>query len=119
MRAARALDGDYVQQIGISGTNFMPLPIAFRTMLADRRLDKLLEADVARGGLARENVAREGVIPRLRHRMRVPDEGTTLLVDYRGISPWPHRHIAGHGLYTRRKWLPFHCREIASRFYGS
>lgn len=108
LRARKALDGDYVQQIGISGTNFMPLPLAMRTLLADWRLDKLLEYDVAR----------ESILTRLRHGQRVPDEGTTLLVDYQGIHPRVYRHIAGHGLYTRRKWLPFHCREIAERFYG-
>lgn len=108
-RARRALDGDYVQQIGISGTNFMPLPVAVRTLLADWRLDKLLEREVDR----------EWIVARLRHGTRVPDEGTTLLVDYDEINPWLHRHIAGHGLYTRRKWLPFHCREIAERFYGN
>lgn len=107
-RARRALDGDFVQQVGICGTNFMPLPIAVRTLLADRRLDKLLEAEVAD----------EGVFQRLRHGVRTHDAGTSLLVDYAKISPWLHRHIAGHGLYTRRRWLPFHCREIAERFYG-
>jgi len=108
LRARKALDGDYIQQIGISGTNFMPLLLAVRTLLADWRLDKLLEHDLAR----------ESILARLRHGTRVPDEGTTLLVDYQGIHPRVYRHLAGHGLYTRRKWLPFHCREIAERFYG-
>lgn len=107
MRARKALDGDYVQQIGISGTNFMPLPFAIRTLLADWRLDKLLEADVVH----------ENIISRLRRATRVPDEGTTLLVDYTEINRWVTRHILGHGLYTLRKWLPFHCQEIARRFY--
>ncbi len=108
LRARKALDGDYIQQIGIAGTNFMPLPLAARTLLADWRLDKLLEA----------NVDRDSIIARLHYATRVPDEGTTLLTDYTEISPWLVRNIAGHGLYTRRKWLPFHCREIAKRFYG-
>lgn len=107
LRARKALDGDYVQQLGIAGTNFPPLPIAVRTLLADYRLDKLLEDDIDR----------ESIVARLHHATRVPDEGTTLLVDYDEISPWLVRNIAGHGLYTRRKWLPFHCREIAERFY--
>jgi len=106
LRARQALDGDYVQQLGIAGTNFPPLPIAVRTLLADYRLE-LLEDDLAR----------ESIVARLHHATRVPDEGTTLLVDYGEISPWLVRNIAGHGLYTRRKWLPFHCREIADRFY--
>ena len=109
LRACNARDGDYVQQIGIAGTNFIPLPIAVRTLLADWRLDQLLEQDVPP----------EGIIARLHHATRVPDEGTTLLVDYAEVSPWPNRHLAGHGLYTLRKWLPFHCHEIASHFYGT
>ncbi|MEM8943748.1 MAG: hypothetical protein AAGD11_01085 [Planctomycetota bacterium] len=108
MRACQALDGDYVQQIGISGTNFAPLPIAVRTLIADWRLDRLLETDVVP----------ENIIARLRRAMRVPDEGTTLLVDYTEISPWVTRHIFGHGLYTLRKWLPYHCQQIAASFYS-
>ena len=107
MRARKALDGDYVQQIGISGTNFMPLPIAVRTFVTDWRLRNLLEKEVVR----------ENIIRRLRRATRVPDEGTTLLVDYTKINPWVIRHILGHGLYTLRQWLPFHCQEIAKRFY--
>ncbi len=109
LRLRKALDGDYVQQIGIAGTNFPPLPIAVRTLLADWRLDQLLEG----------NVPSESIIARLHHGARVPDEGTTLLADYTEISPWLVRNIAGHGLYTRRKWLPFHCAEIAERLYGA
>ena len=109
MRARKAMDGDYVQQLGISGTNCMPLPLAPRTLLADWRLDTYLEHDVAF----------EWIFTRLGHGKRVPDEGTTLLVDYQGIHPRVYRHLAGHGLYTRRKWLPFHCREIAARFYDA
>ncbi len=108
LRALRAKDGDYVQQIGIAGTNFIPLPIAVRTLLADRRLHELLQHDIPR----------EAIVPRLYQRLRVPDEGTTLLVDYSKVDWRPHRHLFGHALYTRRKWLPFHCGEIAERFYG-
>ena len=108
LRLRKALDGDYIQQIGIAGTNFPPLPIAVRSLLADWRLDQLLE----------KSVPRESIIARLHRAARMPDEGTTLLADYTEISPWLVRNIAGHGLYTRRKWLPFHCGEIAERFYG-
>lgn len=103
-----ATDGDYVQQIGIAGSNIAPNPLAVRTFLADWRLDKLLE----------HGVPRESLLTRLKHGVRVPHDGTTLLVDYpteQGI----HRHGAGHAVYTRRKWLPLHCREVAQRFYAS
>jgi len=107
--ALRAADGDYIQQIGISGTNFPPLPIAPRALLADWRLNKILEREVAR----------ESIITRLRHGTRIPDTGTTLLVDYQGFKPFVLQNLAGHALYTRSQWLPFHCQQIAERFYGS
>jgi len=103
-----AKDGDFVQQIGIAGTNFLPNPLAVRTLTADWRLDQFLERDLAR----------EWLFTRLSHGVRVPDEGTTLLVDYQGIKGSVHHHLAGHALYTRQKWLPFHCREVVERFYG-
>ena len=106
-RVYHAKDGDYVQQFGIAGTNLVPCPLAVRTFWADWRLDQLLEQDVKD----------EWIVERLRRAKRVSDEGTTLLVDYTEISRWLHQHLAGHAMYTRRKWLPFHCREIAQRLY--
>ncbi len=106
-RLLGAIDGDFVHQIGVSGSNCMPNPCAVRTLMADWRLDKFLE----------RNITRENYFSRLAHGTRVPDEGTTLLVDYNKIERGVHRHFAGHALYTRRKWLPFHCRQVAERFY--
>ncbi|MCG8448073.1 MAG: hypothetical protein MI725_00650 [Pirellulales bacterium] len=108
-RALSAAAGDYVQQFGIAGSNLAPAPFALRTFLADWRLNKFLERDIPR----------ERLIKRLGRRQRVPDAGTTLLVDYSEVESGVHQHLAGHALYTRRKWLPFHCREIAKRFYRS
>ncbi len=102
-----AADGDYIQQIGIAGSNLPPNFLAVRTLIADWRLDKFLESDLPR----------ERLLTRLAHGTRVPDEGSALLVDYPAIESGVHRHLAGHAVYTRRKWLPFHCREIAARFY--
>jgi hypothetical protein len=108
-RMLSGVDGDYIQQTGISGTNLAPNPLAARTFLADWRLDKFLERDVPR----------ESVLKRLEHGTRVPDEGVTLLVDYERDEGGIHYHLLGHALYTRRKWLPMHCREVAVRFYGA
>ncbi|MCH7752479.1 MAG: hypothetical protein IH898_10040 [Planctomycetes bacterium] len=108
-RMLSAVDGDYVQQIGISGSNLAPNPLALRTLAADWRLDKFLERDVPR----------ERLLTRLKHGTRVPDEGTTLLVDYERDEGGIHHHLLGHAVYTRRKWLPLHCREVAARFYGA
>jgi hypothetical protein len=107
-RMLDAVDGDYVQQIGIAGSNLAPNPLAVRTFLADWRLDAILERDVPR----------ERLLTRLKHGTRVPDEGTTLLVDYEVEEGLP-RHMCGHAVYTRLKWLPLHCREVAARFYGA
>jgi len=107
-RLLAATDGDYVQQIGISGTNFAPVPFAPRTLLADWRLDRFLEQDLPR----------ERLVTRLSHGKRVPDAGTTLLVDYGELPTRVYQHLAGHAHYTRRRWLPFHCDQIVERFYG-
>lgn len=106
-RLLAAVDGDYIQQLGIAGSNLAPNLFAVRTLMADWRLDKFLERDVAREGF-RTRVARG---------TRVPDEGATLLVDYTEIEQGIRNHLAGHAVYTRRKWLPFHCLQVAEQFY--
>jgi hypothetical protein len=107
--AFSAKHGDYVHQVGIAGTNVMPLPLAVRTYLADQRLRYVLQSDATWQDLWK-NFA---------HGQRVPDEGPTLLVDYHdaGWDFW--RHLWGHGAYTRRCWLPFHVDQISQRFYGN
>lgn len=99
--------GDYIQQVGIAGTNFPPLPIALRTFLADWRLGSLLQRNL--GGWLRS---------RLKHGMRVHEEGTTLLVDYDDPHWLPWMHVLGHAPYTRSHWLPLHCELAAEHFYG-
>ena len=101
-----ATDGDYVQQFGIAGTNLMPAGVALRSWLADLRLARLLQP-----GLRRRDLP-----SRLKTGQRIPDEGETLLVEYPD-SP-AARQLAGHGIYTRLTWLPFHAAEVARRFYG-
>ncbi|MCH5373792.1 MAG: hypothetical protein JJ992_07440 [Planctomycetes bacterium] len=105
---AGAVDGDYIQQWGIAGTNLTPNIFSWRSWLADVRLGRLLQSGVRRGDLWH----------RLRAGVRVADEGLTLLVDYGPMKePFP-LNFAGHAVYTRLRWLPFHAREIARRFYG-
>ncbi len=100
--------GDYVQQLGIAGTNLLPNPLSYRALLADLRLGRLLQAGIRRRDLP----------SRLRHGMRVPDEGTTLLVDYGLPRCNVVQHLAGHGVYTRPEWMLFHAEETARRLYG-
>ncbi len=103
-----AAGGDYIQQIGIAGTNFAPHFFAWRTCRAEAKLNRLLQPDLRRRDLA----------ARLALGMRIPSEGQTLLVDYgpQGINL--ARHIAGHAVYTRREQMLFHTEETARRFYG-
>ena len=102
-----AADGDYVQQCGIAGTNIMPSLFSWRSWLADRRLNAVLQKDVNAHDLPRNLGAGR----------RVPDEGTTLLVDYGPATGGLPEHVAGHAVYTRSEWLLFHAEEIARRFY--
>jgi hypothetical protein len=102
-------DGDFIQQLGIAGTNFPPLPIAWRTFLADRRLRTLFE----------RGLAPEWIRTRLKRGVRVHHEGTTLLMDYADPDRSPHRHLFGHAPYTRSRWMALHCELIAEHFYSS
>lgn len=102
-----AADGDYVQQLGIAGTNVAPSIFSWRAWLADRRLHRLLQAESV------QNPTME----RFRAGTIVPEEGTTLLVDYGKPNGDIAQHHAGHAVYTRKEWLLFHAEEVTRRFY--
>jgi hypothetical protein len=104
-----ATHGDMIQQLGIAGTNVSPGILAWRAWLANRRLARLLHSDLRPRDLIRNYSCG----------LRVPDEGTTLLVDYRNAAGRPETKIAGHAVYTRRDWLLFHAEEVCRRFYES
>jgi len=101
-----ATDGDYIQQLGIAGTNLAPAGFAWRLWLADWRLGRLLQPGIRQRDL----------LQRLKIGQRVPHEGETLLVEY-PAGP-EARELAGHAIYTRLCWLPYHATEVARRFYG-
>jgi hypothetical protein len=107
-RMLRADEGDYVQQLGIAGSNLPPLPVAMRTFVADRRMRRLVE----------RGLEPEGLLARISRGMRVPAEGTTLLVRYADPACAPWRHLFGHAAYTRSRWLPLHCELAAKSFYS-
>jgi hypothetical protein len=107
-RVLRAADGDYVQQLGIAGTNAMPSVLAWRAWLADRRLHRLLQSE-----------AEDALMERFQAGAIVPDEGTTLLVDYGPLPGGLAAHHAGHAVYTRKEWMLFHAEEVARQFYAS
>lgn len=105
---SRAADGDYLHQIGIAGTNTPLNVLGWRTMLADLRLNALLQP-----GIRRRDIFR-----RLRCGMRVAQSGTTLLVDYGELQGHMFRHIVGHAVYTYEAWLPFHASLVTRELYG-
>ncbi len=100
--------GDHVQQLGIAGTNISPNLLAFRTWLADRRLNRFLQPGFPLWELRQ----------RFALGMRVATEGATLLVDYGPQEGSVLEHFAGHAVYTDLRWLPFHCERIVDQFYG-
>ncbi len=106
-RAAQGDYGDYIQQTFVAGTDLLPNLLNWRARRADRELHQLLEP----GHRKRDLWERIKVGP------RVAADGTTLLVDYTHGDPQGARQLAGHGVYTTIRWLPFHAREIAARFY--
>jgi hypothetical protein len=104
-----AAGGDYIQQIGIAGTNFTPHPLAWRTWRSEMALNAILQPDLGLRDLA----------SRLTIGMRIPSEGQSLLVNYAGEDPSLASSIAGHAVYTRREFMLFHAEEIARRFYDA
>jgi hypothetical protein len=104
----RATHGDAIQQLGIAGSDVPPGLFAWRSRLAEGRL----------AGLLQSSIRRRDLVNNLSCGMRVPAEGTTLLVDYRDADGSMESQIAGHAVYTGRAWLLFHAEEICRRFYG-
>jgi len=104
-----AAGGDYVQQLGIAGTNSVPSVFAWRAGWAERRLGRLVQPERDNGPSPEPFCA--GAI--------VPDEGTTLLVDYGEPGGTIAQHHAGHAVYARKRWLLFHAEEIVRRFYAA
>jgi len=104
-----AESGDLIQQLGIAGTNFAPTPLIWRTWLADRRLNRLLQ----------RRLRPRRFRTRLEAGMRVHEDGTTLLVDYGLSGGHLGQHLAGHAVYTRPEWLLFHAEEVVRRLYGT
>lgn len=104
-----AQGGDYVQQLGIAGTDFAMFGFAWREWIVESRIRRMFEP----------RVRRRDLLKNLKQGRRVSADGTTLLVDYWDPAEAWHRKLFGHGVYTCRQWLPFHLREITRRFYGT
>lgn len=99
--------GDFMQQVAIAGTDTPPSPLVWRSWFADRRLARLFEPGSA-----------DELPRRLETGARVPDCGTTLLVDYGNCHGTPAEHLAGHAVYTRQEWLLFHAERTVQHLYA-
>lgn len=100
--------GDYVQQIGVLGSDILAL--SGRDRQINRRLDDFLEVGL---DLRRWQAA-------LREKRRVSPFGLTLLVDYGdggGRFPNAQRTLFGHGVYTRFDAMLFNFRQIGLELY--
>ena len=100
----QASAGDYVQQLGIAGSNTPPAVWMWRAWLADRRLNALLQP--------REYGAAT-LWSRINSGIRTAESGRTLLVDYGPPRGGIEEHLAGHAVYTQAAWLPFHVEQCA------
>jgi hypothetical protein len=102
-----ATEGDYIQQLGIAGTNVPPGILSWRNFLADRRLNRLLQ----------RNLRLRDLHERLKLGMRVPEQGVTLLCEYGMPTGNIARHHAGHAVYTQLHWLLFHAEQTCAYMY--
>ena len=98
--------GDYVQQFGVAGSNFSS-PLHWPMWTADRQLAAHLSP--ALPWLK--------IVKRVRIGMRVPEEGHTLLCDYRRPPGQWLRDLMGHGVYTHCDLILFHTEQIARCLY--
>ena len=96
--------GDYVQQLGVAGTNLTPYLPAWRSWVAESRFRRLLE----------RGIRRRDTLDRLRIGQRVPAEGNTILVEYPDDEGRETEQMFGHAVYTRSDWLAFHAQQLAA-----
>jgi hypothetical protein len=90
-------DGDYVQQIGIDGSDTLATTSEHKEI--NRKLDKLL-------GIGNDN---KYWLEKVKLRKRVPDTGQVVLIDYLDNSRFPNAHqtLFGHGTYTKYEKILF------------
>ena len=103
-----AAGGDYLQHMGIGGTDFLHSMLAWRSWCAERRLRRILEPGTRRRDLPSH----------LKRGYRLQLEGKTYLVDYPEEPGKWNQALLGHGIYTRAEWIPFHLRQIIASLYA-
>jgi hypothetical protein len=96
--------GDYVQQWGIAGSDALTVATDWRRQ--NQQLTALL-------GPGMDLPYLNSVI---KHRMRLPNTGATLLIDYKDNQRrwFPYvQSVLGHAVYTRRRWMLWTARLLA------
>ncbi|MBX7164885.1 MAG: hypothetical protein K1X74_00930 [Pirellulales bacterium] len=99
--------GDYIEQLGIAGTDLPPGPFSYVKAAACRALAELIEPEV--GVL--------DLLGRVARTTRVHDDGLNLLVDYGDPAGTIADHFAGHAIYTRSEALTFHLEQLAEHWF--
>lgn len=101
-------DGDYIQQLGIRGTDILGLSPIQRSVNA--ALDDILGS----------GLERKAWWELARLKLRVPPDGKTVLVDYRDdgkLLPNGFQTMFGHGIYTKFDMMLFNTQLIVDQFY--
>ena len=101
-------DGDYVQQSAIAGSD------AFAKTGNERMLNSQLDEILGKGADV------NGLIGKMKVRMRVTHYGKTILVDHKDNSTlWPNcfETLFGHGVYTRYEKMLFNTQLIVNNLY--
>lgn len=110
MRVFTNLGDDFVQQIGIAGSNFAPCFFCPKSAQAERALKELFQP----------NISWKQLLGHVASGRRLPDVGTTLFADYVSSQKnWWAPVDAGHLIYTRKKHLLFHLEQMVEEFYGN
>ncbi|MGI9473499.1 MAG: hypothetical protein ACR2NZ_18300 [Rubripirellula sp.] len=107
--ATTAAGGDYIQHLGVAGTDFLPPIFAWRDWIVERRMGWLFES----------TARRRDVWKKLKQGRRESADGKTLLIDYPKTDEQLNHKLFGHGVYTCHQWLPFHLKMICQHFYGT
>ena len=103
MRAAP--QGDLVQVLGITGSDFLPWLLNQQSRNCETKLQQFLAPDYLR----------RDWWSRAKLGMRVADEGQTVLVEYDNFDKHASDTL-GHSVYTRAQWLSFHLDLVAEMY---
>jgi hypothetical protein len=99
------VQGDMVQILGITGSDFLPWLLNQTTRSVEAELHQFLAPDCSR----RDWWSRASL------GMRVADEGETVLVKYDNTDGHASQTV-GHSVYTKPEWLGFHL-ELVEQIY--